>query len=183
MWMQLEIIMLSQSKSEIDNLLAYLLSLFSHAQLFVTLWTVTHQAPLSLAFFKQEYWSGLPCLLQWIFPKQGSNPYLLCLLHWRWVLYPMSHLKSPTNTIWHPLHVESKIYVESKIWQKSTGWFQIGKGVRQGCILSPYLFNLYAEYLMINAGEGVEKREPSYTVGGKANYYGEQCGDSLKNWK
>ena len=38
----------------------------------------------------------------------------------------------------------------------------------------------------INAGEGVEKREPSYTVGGNANYdsrYGEQYGDSLKNWK
>ena len=34
----------------------------------------------------------------------------------------------------------------------TTDWFQIGKGVRQGCILSPYSFNLYAEYLMINAG-------------------------------
>ena len=34
----------------------------------------------------------------------------------------------------------------------TTDWFQIGKGVRQGCILSPCLFNLYAECIMRNAG-------------------------------
>ena len=34
----------------------------------------------------------------------------------------------------------------------STDWFQIGKGVRQGCILSPCLFNLYAEYIIRNTG-------------------------------
>ena len=33
----------------------------------------------------------------------------------------------------------------------TTDWFQIGKGVRQGCILSPYLFSLYAEYIMRSA--------------------------------
>ena len=35
---------------------------------------------------------------------------------------------------------------------ETTHWFQIGKGVRQGCILSPCLFNLYAEHIMRNAG-------------------------------
>ena len=34
----------------------------------------------------------------------------------------------------------------------TTGWFQIGKGVCQGCVLSPCLFNLYAEYIMRNSG-------------------------------
>ena len=34
----------------------------------------------------------------------------------------------------------------------TTDWFQMGKGVRQGCILSPCLFNLFAKYIMRNAG-------------------------------
>ena len=34
----------------------------------------------------------------------------------------------------------------------TTDWFQIGKGVRQSCILSPWLFNFYAQYIMRNAG-------------------------------
>ena len=39
-----------------------------------------------------------------------------------------------------------------KHWFGTTDWFQIGKGVRQGCILSRCLFNFYAEYIMRNAG-------------------------------
>ena len=35
---------------------------------------------------------------------------------------------------------------------ETTDWFQIGKGIRQGCVLSPCLINLYAEYIMSNAG-------------------------------
>ena len=41
----------------------------------------------------------------------------------------------------------------------TTDWFQIGKGVHQGCILSPCLFNLYAEYIMGNAGLEKHKLE------------------------
>ena len=40
----------------------------------------------------------------------------------------------------------------AKTWHGTTEWFQTGKGVHQGCILSPWLFNLYAEYIMRNAG-------------------------------
>ena len=41
-----------------------------------------------------------------------------------------------------------------KIKDGTTDWFQIGKGVHQGCILSPCLFNFYAEYIMRNAELG-----------------------------
>ena len=40
----------------------------------------------------------------------------------------------------------------TRIWHGTKDWFQIEKGVHQGCILSPCLFNLYAEYIMWNAG-------------------------------
>ena len=49
-----------------------------------TPWTVTHQAPLSMGFFRQEYWSGCHFLLQGICPTQASNP---GLLHCRQILY------------------------------------------------------------------------------------------------
>ena len=39
-----------------------------------------------------------------------------------------------------------------RIGHQKTDWFQIGKGVCQGCVLSPCLFNLYAEYIMRNTG-------------------------------
>ena len=47
----------------------------------------------------------------------------------------------------------------------TTDWFQIGKGIRQGCILSPCLFNLYAEYIMRNAG--LEKAQAGIRIAGR----------------
>ena len=47
----------------------------------------------------------------------------------------------------------------------TTDWFQIGKGVRQGCLLSPCLFNFYAEYIMRNAG--LEKAQAGIKIAGR----------------
>ena len=47
-------------------------------------------------------------------------------------------------------------------WQN---WFQIGKGVHQGCILSPCIFNLYAEYIMRNAG--LEETQAGIEIAGR----------------
>ena len=79
--------------------------MFSHVQLFVTLWSVAHQAPLSSGFPKQDYWSGLP------FPPWGNLP---DPRNWpcvsrssytgRWILYHLSHLGSSTYN-WHLLNI------------------------------------------------------------------------------
>ena len=47
----------------------------------------------------------------------------------------------------------------------TTDWIQIGKGARQGCIVSPCLFNLYAEYIMRNAG--LEETQAGIKIAGR----------------
>ena len=65
-----------------------MLSPFSHVQLFVTLWAVAFQAPLSMGFSRQVYWSGLPYPPPGDLPNPGIEPVSLhvsCI--GRWVLY------------------------------------------------------------------------------------------------
>ena len=70
------------------NVHACMLSHFSHVWLFGTPWTVDHQAPLSMGFFGQEYWSELPCPTPGNIPNPGIKPSLLispalgCLQKW-----------------------------------------------------------------------------------------------------
>ena len=54
---------------------------------------------------------------------------------------------------------------EAPLMYSLTDWFQIGKGVCQGCILSPCLFNLYAEYIMRYAG--LEETEAGIKIAGR----------------
>ena len=63
--------------------------------------------------------------------------------------------------------IEVGICVEENIAELSmkTDWFQIGKGVSQGCILSPCLFNLYAECIMRNAG--LEEAQAGIKIAGR----------------
>ena len=56
----------------------------------------------------------------------------------------------------------------------TTDWFQIGKGERQGCILSPCLFNLYAKYIMRNAG--LDKAKAGINIAGR-NINSLRCAD------
>ena len=64
---------------------------FSHVQLYMTPWTVARQAPLSMEFSRQEYWSELPFHSPAIFPTQESNP---GLLDCKQILYYLSHTGS-----------------------------------------------------------------------------------------
>ena len=59
------------------SLCAFVLSYLSRVRLFATLWTVAHQAPLSMGFFRQEYWSGLTCPPSGDLPNPGTEPTVL----------------------------------------------------------------------------------------------------------
>ena len=68
----------------ISVMLLLMLSLLSHVSLFATLWTVAHQAPLSMGFYRQQHWSELPHPPLRIFLIWGSD---LFLPHCRQILY------------------------------------------------------------------------------------------------
>ena len=73
------------------------LSLFHCGQLFVTLWNVTHQTPLSLEFSRQEYWSELPCPPPGDLPDPGMEPSSPASPTLQADYLPLSHRGSPMS--------------------------------------------------------------------------------------
>ena len=77
---------------------ACVLSRFSLVLRSLTPWTVAHQAPLSMGFPGKNTGVGCHALLQGIFPTQGSNLYLLCLLHWQAGSLPLAPPGKPNSS-------------------------------------------------------------------------------------
>ena len=78
-------------------------------------------------------------LTVWITKKTEENS-------WRW------EYQTTSPASWEIYMQVKKQQLELDMEQQTGSWFLIGEGVCQGCILSPRLFNLYAEYIMHNAG-------------------------------
>ena len=116
------------------------LSCFSRVQLLVTPWTAAYQAPLSMGFSRHKHWSAL------LFP----SPSLTIKMDKQVVIYIFISINKIECASWETYIADQEATVRTG--HGTTAWFQIGKGVHQGCILSPCLFNLYAEYIMRNAG-------------------------------
>ena len=85
---------------------------FSHIWLFVTPWTIAHQAPLSMGFSRHEYWSGLPC------PPLGdlSDPGILCLLYWQLGSLPLAPPGKPYMDYWYSRRVSRQFNGEKTVF-------------------------------------------------------------------
>ena len=101
-------------------------------------------------------------MLSWIIEKVGEfrkNIYCFtdytkafdCVDHGKpWKIFKQMGVLDHPTCLLRNLYAGQEATVRTR--HGTTDWFQIGKGVRQGCILSPCLFNFYAQYIMRNAG-------------------------------
>ena len=81
----------------------------SRARFFAPFWTVAHQAPLSMGFSRQEYWSGLFFPSPWVLPSPGVEPTSLRLLHWPLDSSLLHHLESSHSSPYSPICMFSLI--------------------------------------------------------------------------
>ena len=144
--------------------------LLSCVQLFATPWTAERQASLSITNSQSlpkpmfiELVRPSNHLIHWMIEKAREyqkNIYFCfidyakffdCVDHNKlWKILQETGIPDHLTCLLRNLYAGQEATVRSG--HKTTDWFQIGKGVHQGSILSPCLFNLYAEYIMWNAG-------------------------------
>ena len=102
--------------------------LLSHVWLLATPWIAAYQAPPSMGFSRQD-----------------------CVDHNKlWKILKEIGIPDHLTSLLRNLYAGQEATVRTG--HGTTDWFQIGKGVCQGCVLSPCLFNFYAEYIMRNSG-------------------------------
>ena len=108
---------------------------------------IAREFPKTIYFFFIDYAKAFDCVdhnkLWKILKEMGITEHLTCLL----------------------INLYAGQEATVRTGHGTTDWFQIGKGVHQGCILSPCLFNLYAEYIMRNAG--LEEAQAGIQIAGR----------------
>ena len=123
----------------------------------MTPWTTALRAPLPMGFPRQECWSVLPFPSPGYLPHIGTEPGSPIFIDHAKAFDYMDH-----NKLWkilkemgipdHLICLLRNLYAGQEAAIRTgcgtTDWFQIEKGIYQGCILSPSLFNFYAEYIM-----------------------------------
>ena len=122
---------------------------------------VSHELPDVQAGFRKRETRDQIANICWIIEKAREFQKNICFIDYAKAFDCVDH-----NKLWEILKemgipdyltcLLRNLYVGQEATVRTghgtTDWFQIGKGVRQGCILSPCLFNLYAEYIMWNSG-------------------------------
>ena len=127
---------------------------------------VNHKLPdVQAGFIKGRGTRDQITNIHWIIEeaREFQKNIYLCFIDYAKAFDCVNHSKlwkilKEVGTPGHLTFFQSNLYADQKATVRTghgtTDWFQIGKRVRQGCILSPCLFNLYAEYIMRNAGLG-----------------------------
>ena len=122
-----------------------------------------------MEFSRQEYWSGLLVPFPGDLPDPGIEPGSPALLAGSLQSEPpgepIKKLLIEDTRISHPRNLYAGQKATGRTGHGTTDWLQIEKGVHQGCILSPCLFNLYAEYIMRNAG--LNEAQAGITIAGR----------------